>query len=498
MLRTTPKRLISIFFLVIATASCGGSGDSSDPNTNSQNTTTNPAPLVSAVAPVSAPGVVSESFEDPQLPVVENAVLRHVHRNAFSFPVDVNGTYIDSPNATVEIRGPLDIYFPIDQNENLTWTIEPEDNGLAYFRIINTKPNGAVRVHNFHGVLPGHYITFDSTDVDNDIPASTINAMCRHVDIRVAVSTDESSILKLQVNGTRRSRSERSGGSDTLVEGVQLCAVNEDYYFAMVTWESSPGNVQYGFDYYRNLSDGDLLELNLDYQSTAIPWSSDVTIDNDFVLSGNNERWSTTQKLFTGSYSEDEARLVPLFGELDMDSFIFRASDGIRLGSRSFEREFNVGLTSLDLDLNDIVYEEVELTPVDIKWQSLGSEAAASVSGVIFDSSLTQTYAFMSMDPEVISEQEFNFPLQDLELLLDSSFIAMNATAPGVNSGNLSYLTTAGIYSGFVYLPNGIANQRNFNSDHLISVNISEALETLLVAAWEQLLRGWETQQNQN
>lgn len=496
-------RILPVTCLSILLAACGGGGSTESTSTTSTGTTppvtTSPVlPVQNIAPPVAVPTSSAGAFEDPEVPHVDNVVLRHVHRNTFGFPIDVNGGYIDSPNAIVEIRGPLDIYFPIERNENHSWTIEPENNGLAYFRVVNTKPNGSVRVHNFYGVPVGHYITLDSTDVPNDIPASTISSECRTVDVQVAVATDDTSITNLQINGTVRTRSTDSTIEQTTVEDVQLCAVNDDYYFVMATWESEQGSVEYGFNYYQSIDEGDLLELELDHLSTTIPWSTDVNNENSFVLRANDSRWSTTQKLFTGDYDDDAPQLVPVFDELSVDSFVFRTTDGVTLGQRSFEREFAPDATELNFDLNDIIYEDIELTPTSLHWQSNGTDHASVVTGVIFNSQLTQTYAFMSMDPEVINDRDFDFPLQDIELMLDSSFILMNATAAGKDSGNLNYLTTAGIFSGFVYLPNGIQNQRNYNSDHLISVNISETLELLLIAAWEQLVAGWEEQQSQN
>lgn len=494
-------RILSIACLSSLLFACGGGGSTATTTTTPTTTTGTTSPVLppqSIAPPVAAPTSSAGAFEDPEVPQVDNVVLRHVHRNAFGFPIDVNGAYNDSPNAVVEIRGPLDIYFPIDQNDDETWTIEPENNGLAYFRVVNTKPNGSVRVHNFYGVPVGHYITLDSTDVPNDIPDSTINSECKMVDVQVAIATDDSSIANLQINGTVRARSTESTNEQTRIKDVQLCTVNDDYYFVIATWESEQGSVEYGFNYYQRIEEGDLLELELDHLSSTIPWSTDVNNENRFVLRANESRWSTTQKLFTGDYADDALQLVPVFDELAVDTFVFSTTDGVTFGQRSFEREFAPDATELNFDLNDIIYEDIKLSPTGIKWQSNGVDHASVISGVVFNSQLTQTYAFMSMDPDVINDRDFDFPLQDIELMLDSSFILMNATAPGKDSGNLNYLTTAGIFSGFVYLPNGIDNQRNYNSDHLISVNISETLELLLIAAWEQLVVGWEEQQSQN
>lgn len=500
--RSQTKYILICWALAGSITACGGGGSAGSVGGNTSSPdptpTTPETPVQNSAPPVTPPTTPATTFRDPVIDDVERVVLRHVHRNAFSFPIDFNGEYIDSVNGEVEIRGPLDIYLPAEQNGDGTWNIEPESNGLAYFRVINTKPNGSVRVHNFYGVPVGHYITFDSTDVPNDIPASTIESECRTVDVQVNMATTDTSFQNLQINGYQRSRSSDSTNTETRIEDIQLCAVNGDFYFLMATFESAPGVVQYGFNYYEQLSDDDLLELNLDFQSDTIPWTSNISIDNEFTLSAKDALWATTQRLFSGRYSDSDPRLIPVFTELNVDSFVFSSSDGISLGQRSFTREFSASIQSLDLTLNDIVYEDVALSPLGIAWQSLGQDQAAVISGVVFNSQLTQTYAFMSMDPDIISAREFSFPLQDLELMLDSSFILMNGTAPAADSGNLNYLTTAGIYSGFIYLPNGITDHRNFNSDHLISVNISETLETLILQVWEQIVAGWEAQQNQN
>lgn len=471
----------SAMILLSQLAACGGGGS---------NTTTPPPPPppppppvqlipdTAAVAAIATPQV--QAADDIQ--VVNQAVLRHVHRNTVIGDFKPTGNYIDSPNGKVERLTSIGLYLEVERQADDRYTIEPDDNGLAYFRVTNTKPNGSVRVHNFHGVPVGHYMTFDTTNVDDD---DSFESQCRSVGIRLTnLPQQVASTARLQINGSVKADAVYQDGQG-YVEQVTLCPVDQgQHYLAVTVFETDDAGIQYGFNHYQGLQEGDLLEIDIEHQATSISWTSDHPIDNEYQLNGMRKGWRLETGLYTSLPQDSENRFIPQFGALTLDSYRFNSDvTDLDVGIKQFNREFATGLTQLDFDINQIELEEVKFNPLELSWKNVGQDQPQVVSGIIFDSGLTQTYAFLSMDPDVLNDAEFDFPLDNITLLADSTLVGITA-ASGTSADSLRFVSNAAIYSGFLYWPGVDSNNpdisRHNNTDLFITANGTELLQFLL------------------
>ena len=87
----------------------------------------------------------------------------------------------------------------------------------------------------------------------------------------------------------------------------------------------------------------------------------------------------------------------------------------------------------------------------------------------------------MSMDPDVLLDKQLNFPIDNIELLLESAVSSLIA-ASGTADQQHHFVSSAALFSGFLYWPNTSdevdANQ--LNSDVFISGDGSELLDLLI------------------
>ncbi|MFT5161830.1 MAG: hypothetical protein ACI9FJ_000397 [Alteromonadaceae bacterium] len=470
-----------IGFLILSQLSACGSGEGgSSSSTNSGgNTTTNPPtppspvvvniPTTTAMTPSGVPPQRSVSESE----VVETAELRHIHRNTI---ISSSG-FIDSPNGKVERLTSIGLYLEVDREEDNIYRIAPRSNGLAYFKVTNTKPNGAVRIHNFHGVPVGNYLTFDTTNVaDGD----NLESRCRLVNIRHNnLPQQVADTARLQINGLVLGTNYNDTQGYT--EAVKVCPVSQSgYYLAMVVFEEPNQPIKYGFSYYQNIQDGDLLDINIQYEADTVAWTSNQPIDNEYQLAASKQQWFTKRSLYLSLPQSSDNRFIPQFPELAVDAYHFSSDvTDLTVGIKMFNRQFAPDLPQVNfVAINDIEFDEVRLNPLDLSWQNVGQSQPEVISGLIFNINFNQTYAFMSMDPEVISNQQFNFPLDDIEHLLDGGLIGLTGAA-GTSDGDRSYISSAALFTGFLYLGNPEDPTLNNNSDLFITAQATELLQLI-------------------
>ena len=466
--------IVFLLFSTIVIVSCGGGSTS----TSSSQPPAPPAskiPDTKAVTPI--PPLIAVAPE-PAPMVVTQAILRVVHRNTISGILSPNGDYIDSDNATVEKRGSLGLYFEVTRETDNRYRIEPENNGLAYFRVITTKSNGSKRVHNFYGVKPGFYMTFDTTDVAFQKPENPLT-LCKKVDIRLLNLPTTGSDSIISINGFNLSNPliEQSKG---FVQGINLCPIDlELHYLALVVIENSESDIRYGFNFYQNLQENDFLEVDLAYQADIIPWQSNHEIGNDFQLYGFQNGWSKYELLYSSPKRNNTAGTFPEFSQLALSTFRF-ISDSTNLdsGINMFTRELAADVSQVDFAINNMEFTDLSLNPLDLSWLNVGVDQPEVITGLIFNSSLKQSYAFMSMDDSVLSSGKFDFPLDDVPLLVDSLLFSVTGAA-GINNTDYNYISEAALFSGFLYWPDETVNV-TVNSDVFISANGSEILQFIL------------------
>ncbi len=483
-----PLAALTTMVMLSQLSACGSGGGGSSNNTNNGNTTTPPAPDPVVVTIPDTPATTTIDAPQSQIPreaqpAVDHAVLRHIHRNT----LDSTSGPIDSPNGKVERLAIFGLYLEVDAQDDGSYIIEPEDNGLVYFRVTNTKPNGSVRVHNFYGAPQGRYLTFDTTNVPDDDPE--LVSSCRNVTLRLTnLPAEIANTARLQINGLEL-LDVGHNNTRAVVEDIGLCAINQNGdYLAMAVLENSDDAVRYGFNYYNGLEDGDLLEIDFAHIAETIDWSSDHPIDNEYRLSLGKADWPTTQVLYTSTNQAADNRIIPQFSALEPDYYRFASSvTDLALGIKFFSREFVPGLPQVDFTINDIELDEVSLNPLNVSWQYTGQDQPKMVSGIIFDTDFTQTYAFMSMDPQVLNDGKLDFPLDDVEGLLTSGLVAITGSA-GTIDGSDWFIGEASLYSGFLYWPNEDVNDvANDNSDLFITAQITELLQIIIDQAVAEL-----------
>ncbi|MFT5757360.1 MAG: hypothetical protein ACI9LM_002089 [Alteromonadaceae bacterium] len=474
------KIALNIFIIVSATTllSCSKGG--------SKTITITPSPVTAPVSDIPKTEAVifspAPSLLVPQLniPTVNHAVLRHVYRDSVKGERSPFADFLDSSNAVVERHIALGFYSEIAIEPDNSYIIEPEDNGLAYFRVTNTRPSGRVRVHNFYGVPAGYYMTFDSTDIDYD---NSTKSNCRDVAVRINdLSTQTDSAARLMFNGQLISDAVYKN-NQAYQEHFNLCAISsKNDYLLVIAYENEPRNIRYGFHYYKDLADADLLEITLEHQAEIIEWSSDHKMDDDFIINGKKSSWRRHFGLYRSHLQGGMNGYLPKFPLLAVDSYTYvgryeESSGGINI----VKREFLSDAVDVIFDVNQMQLNDISLTPYEINWQSMGQDSEKIISGIIFDKSLTQTYAFMSMDPDVLLEKKLNFPLDNFELLLESTVGSLVAVSSG-EEAQLRFVTDAALLSGFSYWPSktGDVAHKKLNSDIFISGDGSELLALLI------------------
>ena len=462
--------LCSLLLLSQLTGCGGGSSSTIDPPEPPSQVS--PIPTTAAKAAIAQP----QPGSIPAPPAsVSDAVLRHVHRNTVEGILKPDGNYIDSPNGKVERLTGIGLYADVDRQADNTYKIEPKANGLSYFKVTNTKPNGSVRVHNFHGVPPGHYMTFDTTDVADD---DNYDSKCRSVSIRLnSLPQQPSATARLVVNGNLRSNAVYHQGQG-YVQDVNLCPIDQDdNYLAFVTFEQQAQTVEYGFNFYQDLQDGDLLEVDVEHQALARSWSAEHQIGERYSLYGRNPHWNVQIGLYASMEVSGANGFYPHFAELNLDTYLMTSQKTVDSGGVSyFDREFSADLTQVHFPNNAIALDNLSLGPLRLTWDDVGVNKPKVVTGILFDVGLTQTYAFMSMDPEIINGGRLNFPLDDVQLVADSALAGITGSADIGDTG-MQFVGNAAIHTGFLYWPNGTTQ---INSDLFITADINEFLQILL------------------
>lgn len=469
------KLSLSLLFLsAILLVGCGGGSSSSPPPTQPAAPVSN-IPNTKAVTPISP---LTAKAPEPSPVAPTQAILRVVHRNTISGILSPNGDYVDSENATVEKRGLLGLYFKVTPEVDNRYLIDPESNGLAYFRVTTTKSNGSKRVHNFYGVKAGFYMTFDTTDVMFQKPENPLT-QCKNVDIRLinlpAIGTD--SIISINGNKVVNEVIEQTKG---FVQSINLCPIDlELHYLALVVIETSESDIRYGFNFYQNLQENNFLEINLNYQADIIPWSSNHEIGNDFRLYGFQNGWSKYALLYTSPKGNNTSGTFPEFSQLALSTFRFISdSTNLNSGIKMFTRELAADVSQVDFSINNMEFTDLSLNPLDLNWLNVGVDQPQVISGLIFNSSFKQSYAFMSMDDSVLNNGKLVFPLDDVPLLADSVLFSLTG-ASGINTTDYHYISDAALFSGFLYWPDEKVDVK-FNSDVFITANASEVLQFIL------------------
>ena len=476
----TSKASLNIFIaaLALTAVSCGKVGSKSTTLTPSDDPVQlKKIPTTQATSFVTEPSITSSEII---IPKVEYAVLRHVYRESISGKLSPFADFLDSPNGVVEQHIAFGFYTEISAEEDDSYIIELDDNDLAYFRVTNTRPSGRERVHNFYGVPAGYYMTLDTTDIDFE---KNTESSCHDIAVRIDnLPLPINLSARLMINGQVINDVVYEDGQ-AYQEHVNLCAISQDNdYLVVVAYEEEARDIQYGFHYYKDLSDEDLLEITLEHQADIIEWSSDHQMDDTYRLSGKKTEWSVQTGLYSSDLQGGTSGYLPKFPILNIDSYRFSGSyDESRGGINIVKRELFADDTTVTFNINQMQLDDISLTPNKISWQSIGQDSEKIVSGIIFDQSLTQTYAFMSMDPDVLLDKQLNFPLDNIELLLESAVSSLIA-ASGTADMQHHFVSSAARFCGFFYWPatkdDEHANQ--LNSDVFISGDGSELLDLLI------------------
>ncbi|GGA78642.1 hypothetical protein GCM10011369_20700 [Neiella marina] len=456
-----------VIFAVVFSGCGGGSGGSS-----STSQPKSAIPTTTAVLPSNGPDVSPKQ----QAPALSYARLTHIYRDAF-----LSGDSSDSalsPNGEVEQLTPLGIYEPVDVSADGSYHIELQDNELAYFRVINTKANGSERVHLFYGVPAGDYMTFDSSDIDS--PAQPTDSGCRDVSVRIDDLTTAAN-RRLLLNG-QETKADIVEGAKAWIDSVSLCPLQGTDSYLMVVTQDIDGDISYGFEFYQQLNDNDVLELRIEHEARMVPWTSSVPVNYYYTVSGKHQDWETIIRLYTPPLQEEEAEslpapitsgLLPAFDAIGFDRFVWSAES-----SALHNREFAASSEEIAFELQQIDIGDISLDPISIDWSDNGVAKPKVISGIIFDDSATQTYAFMSMDPKVLRQSKLQFPIEDIERLVDSVFVGVYA-ASNMPDSSEGYITTAGISAGLVALPNSNEHPLD-NQDSVFAGNEAGIFELLI------------------
>jgi len=185
---------LSIFSLVSILTGCGGgSSPSPTPPPPSKIPKTTAVTPIAPLTPVPQPPIIPP-------PVTNQAILRVVHFNTVKGVATPDANFIDSDTAKVEKRGLLNLYFDVNREADKTYHIDTESNGLAYFRVTTTKNSGSKLIHNFMGVVPGNYMTFDTKDAPSPPPQNPLQS-CKNISIRMTNLPTINANARIMVNG---------------------------------------------------------------------------------------------------------------------------------------------------------------------------------------------------------------------------------------------------------------------------------------------------------
>jgi hypothetical protein len=458
--------------MILFLASCGGGSN----NSPAPLPPASKIPITSAV--VAIPPLLPITPVVPVNPNPTKAILRNVYRNTVSGDLKPDANYVDSDNATVEKRGILGLYFNVNREADNRYLIDPESNGLAYFKVTNTSPNGFKRIHNFYGVVPGYYMTLDSSSNNFQAPANPFSH-CKNVAIRIVNLPVLLANSRIIINGAWHSNAVIETNKAYLNQ-VNLCPGDANkHYFLSVVVENSASDIRYGFNFYQDLNDNDLLEININQQADIVPWTSDQALGKSYDLNGVVTGLSIQQRLYSSPDGGKFSGTFPEFTAVAITSYRFKSdTSDLTIGVDLNTREIMGDAQQADFTINDIKLNNVSLTPLELSWQNIGNDQPNVVTGTIFDIGFTQTYAFMSMDPGVINNAKFTFPIEDLPLLIDSSLASLIGAAGTANS-NSRYLGESALYSGFLYWP-PLPETSLDNSDLFLTATGNDLLQLIL------------------
>ena len=469
---------------VMAAFSASSCGDDPDENNtgigdgnNGGTTVPGEIPDTLARTPVSTPSVSLPLLTDPD----GNAVLRHVVRSSVSGPVLPSGNYQNSGTATVERRVRGENYEALTAEDDGRYLIAPEDNELAYFRVINTATGGAIRVHHFHGVPAGHYMTFD-TDSGDEVVATD---NCRDVAVRVlSVPTERPDDHRLLVNGLQSSLPVYDDSRGYL-RTASVCAIDQSgHYLATVVYDDGAGGIRYGFNFYQGIADGDTLEIDLSEEAGSVSWSASHDINEAYTLAARQPGWSRTVTLYTPPATDNESLgqsgTFPDFAALPVAGYRFTTTiSDANSGSFSVQRDVALASTEVEWQINPLEFGGSSISVRESTWDNNGEGTPGVVSGVVYDGQ-RQTFAFMSMDPQVLSSNSIDFVLDDQLLLFNADEIGLTLAAT-TDQDNLEFASSAARQAGFRFW--GFPAKNEANVDMASNPALLGNLSSLLVQA---------------
>lgn len=441
-------------------SSCGD--DSNDKNPNGGNGPASEIPDTLARGPVNAPSVSEPLLTDPG----GNAIVRHVVRASVSGDVTPLGNYTASTTGTVERRVRTNVYETVAAGSDGRYLIAPETDQLAYFKVTNVDAAGATRVHNFDGVPSGYYMTFDTaTGASAGGTGNTATTECRDIAVRIlGLPAEKKGDHRLLINGQVISSPvfEETKG---YVKTINLCAIDQSqHYLATVVSDNGADGIRYGFNFYQGLDKADLLEINLAQLATTVTWSADHAINDAYSLAAQKNGWSRRITLYspraveTASFSQNGT--FPGFDAIPLDSlrFISTTQDD-NTGAVTLQRDVAQQQLTVNFDIDNLLIGDTRLESLGVGWDNTGNDKAAVVTGVLYDGTV-QTYAFMSMQPEVLNDDNIDFDIDSLPVFQAADSAGVNLAA-GDAPDNLHFVSRAARQAGFRFWPYPAATTGN-------------------------------------
>ncbi len=454
--------------LCLLTTACGGGGGGG-------RVVTPPPPPVSkipsttAITALAAPERVSvETPTDATM-----AEVNHVYRDNFQ---------IQSPNGVVEEVIFNGIYRDVDVDDDGKYRIEPRSNGLSYFKVTNTKPNGSKRIFYFYGVPPGEYVTLDSTDIDDEAVSA-----CKKVQLRVVGLTGESSAFRM--SGTEPAGLIREG-SKAYVKEQSICPLSANGDFMAFVTEETNGQVRYGFSFYKDLNDNDFIEVNIQHDAEMVNWNSDDEIALAMNINAYRADWNSPIKLFTSAPSNSETTpsgvsgQMPTFPAIDWDRY---EATPDRIGKRGDHvRSFAADASEVSFSYTELNITDMAVTPLDVSWDISGADSSTILGGTVFNSSLRQSFAFMTMDPDVIEDGRLIYPVDDLDELSDGYVLLLSA-ANNLDINRFNHGETPALMSGLIY---AYQDHGSIATDSVTDATVSGLVVELVEQLLEELRKG--------
>jgi len=253
----------------------------------------------------------------------------------------------------------------------------------------------------------------------------------------------------------------------------------DGHYLVLLAVQLSKTDIRYGFHYYQNLNDNDLVEIGITDLADIIPWTSDQDLSEGYSLYGFQSGWDTSITLYGRGIGGDFSGNFPRFTALNLTSMTFDSNFSSKgKGIHNVTRRFDPLNNSLDIQSHQIELKSLSLTPLDLSWTSSGSAQAEIVTGMVFGAGLKHTYTYATMDDSIISSGKFDFPIDDIPDLVDGLLFSVAASA-SISAGNQGFISNPAVFSGYLFWP--FYNPANTpDSDLFLNVNGSELLQYLL------------------